>query len=441
MSAGEYGITDMSLTVITLATPIVTLSVADSVVRFVIEDDDRRSEYIGIGFLITTCSVVLVAVLSPLLDLNVFGGLGDYKGWFILAYASNALLQLCGEAARGIGKIKLIPICAAVSSLLTFVSAVLLIGNFSLGVAGYFASVSLGPLAAVLVYCTIGELGSLSFEGAKRVLTRSDRVRYFSNICKPMLRYSLPLIPNSLFWWVGTSVNRFFLTGMIGISVSGMFAAAGKIPNLLNTVYSVFQQAWQLSVFQESKESGLEDYFSIVFRILQAAMIVLCALISFLAPWVALLLLQGEFYHSWILIPVLLIANLFSIFNAFYGTIYTTTMHTSYIMRTTIVGAIASIILTPILISSLGIFGACLASVVSQVLVFAMRAIDSKKYIDFSVGWPWLIGSLSILIVQSVVTVVQIEGWQQISLICLLTCFVLQGSRLLPAVRRKLKVK
>ena len=39
MSAGEYGITDMSLTVISLVTPLATLAVADAAVRFIIEDD------------------------------------------------------------------------------------------------------------------------------------------------------------------------------------------------------------------------------------------------------------------------------------------------------------------------------------------------------------------------------------------------------------------
>ena len=82
--------------------------------------------------------------------------------------------------------------------------------------------------------------------------------RGFASGFKPtagaMLRYSLPLIPNSLFWWMGTSINRFFITGMIGIGASGLFAAAGKVPGLVNTVYAVFQQAWQLSAFQEARE-------------------------------------------------------------------------------------------------------------------------------------------------------------------------------------------
>ena len=41
MSAGEYGLTDMSITVISLLTPLVTLDVAEAAVRFIVGDRAR----------------------------------------------------------------------------------------------------------------------------------------------------------------------------------------------------------------------------------------------------------------------------------------------------------------------------------------------------------------------------------------------------------------
>lgn len=434
MSASEYGLTDMSLTVISLVTPLATLSVADAAVRFIVGNRVRGAEYTFVGFAVTLVSVVLVALLSLVLDFGVFGGLGAYKGWFVLAYASSALLQLCGEIARGVGEVRLIPVCAGVSSLITCASAVALIGGLGMAVVGYFISVSVGPIVAVTVYLTVGGMGRLALGGARFVLGGGPgRIR---KLCAPMLRYSLPLIPNSLFWWIGTSINRFFITGMLGIAASGMFAAAGKLPNLLNTAYSVFQQAWQLSAFQESGKEGLGSFFSSVFRVLQASMTVLCASISFFAPWLAAIFLQGEFYSAWPMISVLLIANLMNVFNAFYGTVYTTTMHTSYIMRTTVVGAVACVALTPALIVPLSTYGACVASAVGNALVFAMRARDSRKYIRFEVGWRALAPTLVLLVIQSAVTATQIPGWHLISGVCLIGCIALQGSRLFPLVKR-----
>lgn len=432
MSAGEYGVTDISFTAISLVTPLATLSIADAAVRFIVGERSKGPEYAFVGFAVTLASVVVVALLTPALDLHIFGGLGEYKSWFVLAYASNALLQLCAEVARGMGEIRLIPVCAGISSLVTCISAIAFIGGLGWTVTGYFISISIGPLIAVAIYLTVGGMGSLAVRGACSALKGTGYRERLKRLCAPMLRYSLPLIPNSLFWWVGTSINRFFITGMLGIAASGMFAAAGKLPNLLNTAYSVFQQAWQLSAFQESGEEGIGGFFSSVFRALQAVMAVLCALMSLAAPWMASMFLQGEFYAAWPMIPILLIANLMNVFNAFYGTVYTTTMHTSCIMKTTVVGAVACATLTPALIVPLGSYGACIASVVGNALVFIMRAWDSRRYISFDVGWGALVLTLVVLAIQSAVTAAQIPHWEAVSLLCAAAVLIIQGCRALP---------
>lgn len=435
MTSSEYGITDMSLTVISLVTPLATLAAADAIVRFIVGDRANAGAYAFLGLAVTFVSIVLVAALAPILKLDVFGGLGNYGGWFVLAYATNALLQVFGSIARGLGRIRLIPICAGVSSLITCVLAVVLIGFMGMTVDGYFISVSVGPLVAIFIYSIAGGIGNVVFEGSRALLSMRGRLQRIKRFGSPMLRYALPLIPNSLFWWVGTSISRFFITGMVGISASGLFAAAGKIPNLLNTVYSIFQQAWQLSAFQESKSKDLEGFFSTVFRTLQAGMTILCALVSFLAPWIASVFLHGEFYAAWPMISILLIANLMNVFNSFYGTVYTTTMHTGYIMRTTVVGAITCVLLTPAFVSLVGVYGACAASAVSNASVFLMRAIDSRKYIRFNARWKTLVPTILSLVVQSAMTAWQVPGWQIVSAACLILCVVFQATNLSPLGR------
>ena len=433
MSAGEYGLTDMSLTVISLLTPLVTLSIAESAVRYIVGDRVRTNEYAAVALGITAASVAIVALLTPLLDLGAFGGLGAYKGWFVLAYATSALMAMCGQVARGMNRVRLIPLCAAASSLVTLALAAALIGGAGMGVVGYFVSVSVGPAVAIALYITVGGIGPAALRGARKVVSLSRGE--FKGLVGPMLRYSLPLIPNSLFWWMGSSINRLFITGMLGISASGMFAAASKVPNLINTAYSVFQQAWQLSAFQESEDEGLSRFFSTVFTLIQAAMTALCALLSFTAPWIASILLRGETYGAWPMIGVLLLSNLFNVFATFYGTVYSTTMHTTFIMKTTVFGALSCVILTPALIPFIGTFGACIASMAGQALVFVMRAIDSRRYLRFDVGWRYLLPTVAVLVVQALATSLRFPCWQPVSAACLVLALAIQGVRVARFVR------
>ena len=135
------------------------------------------------------------------------------------------------------------------------------------------------------------------------------------------------------------------------------------------------------------------------------------------------------------MIPILLIANLMSILNSFYGTVYTSTMHTSCIMYTTVVGAVVCIILTPALIPVLGIYGACLASVVGQGTVFVIRAVDSRKFITFDAGWRFLAPTLVMLVVQAILTALQVSWWETASAICLLAVTALQGMQVVSLIR------
>ncbi len=435
MSAGEYGLTDMSVTVINLMTPLATLSVAEAAVRFLVADRCRQSEYAAMAFAVTLLSIPLVAIVTPLFDLQAFGGLGDYKGWFVAAYAASAVLNLCGEIARGLGEIRLIPICAGVSSGATLLLAFLLIGGLGMGITGYFISVSFGPLFAVSIYLTAGELGATVMRGLSRLaaLPKGE----LRGLAAPMFLYTIPLIPNNLFWWLSSGINRLFVTGLIGIAASGMFAAASKIPNLLNSVYSIFQQAWQLSAYQESESEGLDRFFSSVFCLLQAVLTILCSLLSAFAAPIASLLLQGETYGAWPMIPVLLISNLFNVFSSFYGTVYSTTMHTSIVLRTTVLGAVSCVMLTPLLIPSCGIMGACIASAVGQTMVFASRLLNAKRFIRIELGWHYFIPTISLLVVQAAVAMSQAGGWQIISYACAVGVFAIQGIRVVRLIRMK----
>ena len=119
-------------------------------------------------------------------------------------------------------------------------------------------SLIFGGLVAIVLYLIFG--GSWKYVR----IPKKERDRYF---LKKMLLYSVPLMPNAIFWWVGTSVNRFFITSMLGIGASGLFAAASKIPNVMNMVSSTFWQAWSLSAFQEFKKTDTGKFYSNVFAV------------------------------------------------------------------------------------------------------------------------------------------------------------------------------
>ena len=62
-----------------------------------------------------------------------------------------------------------------------------------------------------------------------------------------MVKFSFPLIFSVIAWWINNASDRYILTWITGISVSGLYAISYKIPNLLSTFQNIFAQAWSIS--------------------------------------------------------------------------------------------------------------------------------------------------------------------------------------------------
>lgn len=429
MSTAEFGVTDMAITVVALMVPLATLSAGDAVLRYAIDEPNNANRYITLGFMATFLSCVVVACLLPLLDLEFFGGLGRYKLLFLLTYATNAFLLYHGNVARALNQLKLITWDAIVASLATAGLAVLFIAQMRLGAEGYFFAMIIGSFCGVAMFAVGGR--------HLRRITRPQPVD--RELIRKMMVYALPLIPNALFWWVGTSINRFFITGMLGIAASGLFAAASKLPSLLNMVYSIFQQAWTLSAFQEFRKTDVSKFFSIIFILLNALMAVGAAVLTAITPWLASLLLQKEFYSAWGLIPVLLMAIYFNCLNAFFGSIFTTTLKTKALFTTTMAGAFANIALTWALLPFLGLYGPCIAMAASNLLVFVMRVASSRSIIRVDMQPVALITTMALLCCQSAVMALQPEGYGLFAWLFVIAICAVQAPGLFGIAKQVLK--
>lgn len=417
MSSEQFGITDMSTTVISFLVPLATLSISDAVLRFVIDDNDCKDRYISIGVSFLIISTVVVCILTPLLNISWFGGLGEYKFLFILCYIANVCSSFFGLVSRSLNQVKLIPISSIVTSLVTSGLAIFLIAYLGYRTEGYFWSLIVGNISGALVYFLFGRhYRYINFSFHK------DDISFL----KRMLQYSVPMVPNTLFWWVGVSINRFFITGLIGIGASGLFAAAQKIPSLLNTVAGIFQQAWQLSAFQEFKKNDISRFFSTIFCLYHSAIAITGSVIIILSQWLASILLQKEFYSVWPLISILILAFYFNILNSFYGTIYTTTMNTKHLMTTTVAGAFSSIVLTWIMIKIAGIYGAAFAMVFSNMLVLILRILNSRQILKIDANWAAIIFTVVLLFLQCLISVFQFRNYVFFSSVIAMIIFITQ---------------
>jgi len=224
LSTSEYGTIDILTTTIALAVPILTLSVYDAAFRYVMDRNYDSKTILSNAVLIIALSPLLLFLLYPLLG-AVLPEVTKYWWYFIAIYVLNSFSTSISYYLKGVDKTNIFALQGIIH---TFVYAglnVLFLAVLHLRIEGYFISQIIAYFVAV-VFMFIA--GGLYKDVSLKYLDR--------NILKEMLKYSLPLIPASVAWWIMTSIDKYMLLYMCGSSANGLYGIAQKIPTIISTL-------------------------------------------------------------------------------------------------------------------------------------------------------------------------------------------------------------
>lgn len=289
-----------------------------------------------------------------------------FELWVLFVAAS--FYRVTTQFARGLGQAKRFALYGVINSVILVVSNYVLLVLVKTGVSGYLFSFSIGfGVSGLLAFFASGEYRFL----APMRLNRS--------ICAEMLRYSLPLVPNLVSWWVTSMSSRYVVLIISGPAAAGVYAAASKLPSMVNVFTSIFQQAWQYSTAKEIGSEGSGAFFSNVFRAYSLfCACVACVLLTLNRP-ICDLLLQSGFNEAWRIVPLLLLAAAYGCLSSFFGTFYQALKSNRNLMITTVVGAVVCAISAPILVFWFNTAGAAYSMVISYLAILVMRFFDIRK--------------------------------------------------------------
>ena len=161
-----------------------------------------------------------------------------------------------------------------------------------------------------------------------------------------------------------------------------MYSVAGKIPTLLSTVTSIFQQSWSISAIKEIDSEDNITFFSNIFKIYSVLMALCTIFLIAVSKLLAIFLFSKDFFKAWTITPILIMAFYYSALNIYYGSIFTATKKTGVIFYTTGIGAFVNLFLNYIFITLWGAIGAAIATVVSNFIVWLIRAISTRRVIQ-----------------------------------------------------------
>ncbi len=368
LSTEEYGTIDLLNTTASLALPIITLCVTEAVLRFSIDDHANRGKILTNGLLVAVLGNLAFVLTAPgFMQIETFS---EHVSWIYLLTLSNSLYTIVAHFSRGIGKSKLFAASGLVHTFLQLGLNLLFLLAFGWGIKGYLiASVLANVITAVLVFF----LGSLH-----RYIQRNIDKKYL----KTMLLYALPLIPNSVFWWIMQSADRYVITFMLSAADNGVYAVANKIPTLITTISGVFFQAWQISSVEEAGSDQKTRFYTKVFGALSMLLILTTSFLLLILQPLYKLLTEEAYHVGWTCTPFLLCATVYSCYSSFLGTNYVAMKKTKGVFLTTVIGAAVNLGLNFLLTPVLGLEGTALATLAAFFITWAARIFGTRQFVN-----------------------------------------------------------
>lgn len=388
LTTEEYGTIDLVVTICTIAVPILTLNVMESVMRFNLDNGVDKNEISKIGILILALGAMAGLILIPICSL--FGRIRDL-GWIIYLYViCSAASQILLADLRGKELLVQYSFGNVLNTLLIAVLNIVFLVTFQWGITGYLLAYSLANLC-VAIYALVTGKGYLS------VFSSFDK-----NKMKEMLKYSIVLIPNSFMWWIMNSSDHVMVTSMIGASANGIYAISYKLPTLISTFMGIFTQAWSYSAIKEKGAEDEESYNNKVFRMLiSMVMMAGVCMMAIIKPFLHVYV-QKKFSSAWEYTPFLIIGSVFLTLASFMSTSYTVHKDSKGYLCSGTLGAVMNIVLNLMLIPTIGVYGAAFATCISYIAVFAFRVIHTRKYIHYHVFTKELMIGTAALVVSGI---------------------------------------
>lgn len=372
LTTSEYGVVDLIATVGTVAIPLLTLNICESVMRFALDRNTDKKQITKIGTYILLIGAIIGIGIIPLCIF--FDKISNYSIYVYLYVITLAASQLYLCDLRG----KELLIHYAIGNILhTFLIAtfnIIYLIIFKQGIEGYLSAFILSNSITAVYAIVVG-----------KSYTSFTSCGVDKHLLKNMIKYSVVLIPNSFMWWIMNSLDRIMVSSMVGIAANGIYAVSYKLPTLVSTLTGIFNQAWSYSAIREEGAKDECEYNNIIFRKLTGmVMLIGIGLILLSKPFLRFYVTK-EFFCAWKYIPFLTIGFVYLTLGTFVATSYTVHKDSFGYLFSGMFGAIFNIILNFILIPSIEVYGAAIATCISYILVFIFRIIHTRKYIKYNI--------------------------------------------------------
>lgn len=392
LSTSNYGYVDLIITYVSLFVPIITLEQEMATFRFLVDSRNNEekikkilsSSLLTSGFIISIFTIISLIIL-PFLDIQ-------YKYLIVVNIIVISFSNIFLQVARGLGKnIEYSTTCFIVgitTIILNIVFIVLL--KFD----------AKGMIISTIIANTLGIL---------YLLIKLKLFKYISiasadkSITKKMIKYSTPLIPNSICWWLINASDRTIITVFLGTASNGIYAIACKFPAILNSLFSIFSLSWTESASLHINDKDNINFFTDITNNAIKIFTYISVLLTSCIPIIFNIIVKKEYVSSYNYIPILILGSFFSCIIGIYSAIYIAKKDTKKVAVTSFSSAIINIIINCMFINSIKLYAAAISTCIAYFSMMIYRGIDIKQTIKIKYDKKVIMESVILFVLTMIV--------------------------------------
>ena len=362
---GDYNI--MSNIVLNLFIPLLTLSIEEGIFRYLIDSNEKKASY----YISTGLAYLSFIALLALIGLSFFSftGFGGQTRFLVAEFAAvQIIITFLRPISRGLGLNKAYSTAGILTSIINLFLTYIFVVLRGLGTEGLLLAVTLADGFGV-IYLLI----------ATKIRKLYNTAHIKLEVFIKLLKYSLPLIPNMIAWYIISLSDQLIIRGILGSAHVGIYATATKIPNILSLVYNGFSLAWTESATRSLNDQDFKKFYSkMLFNLLRVLTAGLVGLIAF-SPIIFNILISNRFFEAYQYMGLLIVATFLSCISSYYGSLYIAAKAPKGISSSSIIAAIVNVVVHFALINWLGIYAAVISTVVAYIVIVAYRVVDIQK--------------------------------------------------------------
>lgn len=388
----DLGTYDVLCTTINLLTPLITMQISDAAFRWMVTNDDNIVPCVSATYKLLAVNCTITAGI--ILLINCFIPI-TYCYYFIAILILGRILGSMQKLLRGLKNQKLYATSGLVYTSVFLVLNLVFICGLHQGVEALLWSSIIANIVAIgLILLCEKNLRKVDIKSSHRKLQ------------KEMLKYSMPLVPSTLNWWVMGASDRYVILFFLGSAANGIYAVANKFPSILSTVFLMFNNSWtDMSLADSDSKEDYSAYYSSVFKQLYILSFTSVILLIPATKVVATLILSTAYKEASVYIAFLYLGAVFQAFSSFYGVGYLKDKSTSGAASTSVYGAIVNLAVNILCIKFIGIHAASISTFLGFFAMWAIRRQQMKKSLLIDIQWNLFIFLFAVSVLLSVVSI------------------------------------